>query len=209
MFPSAPILAVVASVLIAPALAEAPPQNKTQIQKAPISATNANGPKANGPTANGPTANGPKANGPKPDGPKALGKFDDWTAATYVEAGQPVCYAFTRVLSSVPSVAGRGAVILTVTERASGRDAVAVEAGFAFAPNATINVKADQTEVDFYTHQRTAFARKHDDALTAFRTAGRAIVRSTGPRDAAITDTFSLKGFKAAYEAISKACPPK
>jgi hypothetical protein len=145
----------------------------------------------------------------KTEGPKAIGKFDDWIAATHQEAGQPVCYAFTRAQSSVPALAGRGGVVLTVTQRASGRDAVAIEAGFAFAPNATVSVQADQTGLDFYTHQRAAFARNGHDAVTAFRAAGRAIARSPGPRDATVTDTFSLKGFTAAYEAISKACPPK
>ena len=80
----------------------------------------------------------PPATAQKSEPPKAIGKFDDWTAATHHEAGQPVCYAFTRAQSSIPTVAGRGAVILTVSQRASGRDAVAMEAGFAYAPNATV-----------------------------------------------------------------------
>ena len=149
----------------------------------------------------------PVAAAPRTAAPKAIGTFDDWTAATHQEAGQPVCYAFTRAQSSMPAVAGRGDVILTVTQRVSGRDAVAIEAGFAYAPNATVTVQADQTGLDFYTHQRAAFARNGHDAVTAFRAAARAIARSPGPHDATITDTFSLKGFTAAYDAISKACP--
>jgi len=35
----------------------------------------------------------------------------------------------------------------------------------------------------------------------------RAITRSPGPHNATITDTFSLKGFSKAYDAINKACP--
>jgi len=145
----------------------------------------------------------------KAEGPKAIGKFDDWIAATHQEAGQLVCYAFTRAQSSIPALAGRGGVVLTVTQRVSGRDAVAMEAGFAYAPNATVTVQADQTGLDFYTAQRAAFARKGHDAVVAFQSAGRAIARSPGPRDTTVTDTFSLKGFSAAYAAISKACPPK
>jgi hypothetical protein len=37
----------------------------------------------------------------------------------------------------------------------------------------------------------------------------RAIARSPGPKDVSVTDTFSLKGFEAAYAAIVKACPAK
>lgn len=141
--------------------------------------------------------------------PKLDGTFDDWTAVTHREAGQPVCYAFTRAQSSSPTLPGRGPAIMTVTQRASGRDAVAMEAGFAFAPGAAVTVQADQAGLEFYTAQRAAFARNGRAAVTAFQTAGRAIARSPGPKDVKVTDTFSLKGFKAAYAQISKSCPAR
>ncbi len=146
---------------------------------------------------------------PKPVGPKAIGHFDDWIAATHQESGQPVCYAFTRVQNSTPVLPARGGVVLTVTERESGRDAVAIEAGFPFAPNAAVTVQAEQTALEFYTAQRAAFARNGHAAVTAFQGASRAVAHSPGPRGAKIVDTFSLKGFSAAYAAIVKACPPK
>jgi hypothetical protein len=140
-------------------------------------------------------------------GPKSIGKFDDWTAATHSESGQTVCYAFTRVQSSAPTLPARGAVILTVTERASGRDAVAIEAGFTYAANATVTVQVDQTGLEFYTAGRNAFARDGKAAVTAFGRGSRAIARSPTPKE--VTDTFSLKGFAQAYAAIVKACPAK
>ncbi len=42
--------------------------------------------------------------------PKEIGKFDDWIAATHQEAGQTVCYAFTRARHSAPALPGRGDV---------------------------------------------------------------------------------------------------
>jgi hypothetical protein len=181
--------AVLSLLLIVPAMAQQP---SAAVKKKPVAAAAPKTPEK-----------------PKGEGPKKIGAFDDWIAATHPEAGQPVCYAFTRAQSSMPTLAGRGAVILTVTQRMSGRDAVAMEAGFTFAPNATVTVQADQTGLDFYTSQRAAFARKGHDAVVAFQSAGRAIARSPGPRDTTVTDTFSLKGFSAAYAAISKACPPR
>ncbi|OYV36122.1 MAG: hypothetical protein B7Z80_16475 [Rhodospirillales bacterium 20-64-7] len=142
-------------------------------------------------------------------GPKEIGKFEDWTAATHQESGQTVCYAFTRAQTSVPSLSGRGPVVMTVTERPSGRDAVAMEAGFTYAPNATVTVQVDQTGLDFYTAQRNAFARDGKAAVAAFNKGSRAIARSPGPKEATVTDTFSLRGFSAAYAAIMKACPAK
>jgi invasion associated locus B (IalB) protein len=142
-----------------------------------------------------------------PAGPKSIGKFDDWTAASHAESGQTVCYAFTRVQSSAPALSGRGPVILTVTERPSGRDAVAIEAGFTYAANATVTLQVDQTGLDFYTSGRNAFARDGKAAVTAFGKGSRAIARSPAPKE--VTDTFSLKGFGQAYAAIVKACPAK
>jgi invasion protein IalB len=144
-----------------------------------------------------------------PAGPKQIGQFEDWTAATNQEAGSTACYAFTRVQSSVPKVASRGQVILTVTERASGRDTVAISAGFTFAPNAAVTVQVDQTGLEFYTYQTNAFARDGKAAVAAFDKGSRAIARLPGPKDTQVTDTFSLKGFTAAYGAIVKACPAK
>ena len=140
-------------------------------------------------------------------GPKSIGKFEDWTAATHSESGQTVCYAFTRAQSSAPVLPGRGAVVLTVTERSSGRDAVAIEAGFSYAANAAVTVQVDQAGLEFYTSGRNAFARDGKAAAVAFGKGSRAIARSPGPKE--VTDTFSLKGFGAAYAAIVKACPAK
>jgi hypothetical protein len=142
-----------------------------------------------------------------PAGPKSIGKFEDWTAATHQESGASVCYAFTRVQSSAPTLAGRGPVVLTVTERASGRDAVAIEAGLTYAANATVTVQVDQTGLEFYTAGRNAFARDGKAAVTAFSKGSRAIARSPAPKE--VTDTFSLRGFSQAYAAITKACPAK
>lgn len=149
------------------------------------------------------------ASGKSAAGPKEIGKFDDWTAATHQESGQTVCYAFARAQSSAPALPGRGPVVMTVTERPSGRDAVAMEAGFTYAPNATVTVQVDQAGLDFYTAQRNAFARDGKAAVAAFNKGSRAIARSPGPKEATVTDTFSLRGFSAAYAAIVKACPAK
>jgi len=143
----------------------------------------------------------------KAAGPKKVGEFGDWTVATHSESGQTVCYAFTRAQSSAPVLPGRGSVVLTVTERASGRDAVAIEAGFAYPANATVTAQVDQTGLDFYTAGRNAFARDGKAAVAALSKGSRTIVRSPGPKE--VTDTFSLKGFAAAYAAIVKACPAK
>ena len=142
--------------------------------------------------------------------PKSIGTFGDWQAATHVEAGQTVCYAFTRAQSSTPALPGRGDVVLSVTERSSGRDAVAISAGFPYAANAAVKVQVDGVSLDdFYTAQRSAFARDGKVTVAAFIKGSTATARSPGPKNGEVTDTFSLKGFEAAYSMINKTCPAK
>ncbi len=142
--------------------------------------------------------------------PKAIGKFDDWTAATHQEAGQTVCYAFTRASNSSPALPGRGDVVLTVTQRPGGpRDAVALSAGFAYAAGAEVAVQIDQASLPFYTAQRSAFARNGRTTIAALERGRQAAAKSPGPRNTPVIDTFSLRGFSPAYAAINKACPVK
>jgi hypothetical protein len=155
----------------------------------------------------------PPAHPPAANAPKKLGVFGDWTAATHEEAGATVCYTFTYPAHSVPTVPGRDEVVLTVAERPTARDDVALNAGFAFAPGAAVTVQVDQTGLDFYTAQpqpgRNAFARDGKAAVAAFQKGTEAQARSPGPHEAHVVDTFSLRGFSAAYAEINKACPPK
>lgn len=91
----------------------------------------------------------PPAHPPAVAAPQKLGTFEDWTAATHQELGTKVCYAFTYAAHSVPVLPGRGEVVLTVTERPTGRDEVALSAGFAYAAGATVTVQVDQAGLDF------------------------------------------------------------
>lgn len=146
---------------------------------------------------------------PSAAGPKRIGVWEDWQAATNQEAGQPVCYAFSRPSASTPAVPGRGDVVLTVTERSGGRDAVALTAGFAYPANAEMEMSAEGVTLPFYTSGRSAFARDGRAAVALFNRGRQAIARSPGPRGQAVTDTFSLRGFAQAYAAIVKVCPAR
>lgn len=149
----------------------------------------------------------PKSARVAPAAPREIGKYEDWTAATHQEAGQTVCYAFSRASSSTPTLPGRGDVVLTVTERpGAARDAVALSAGFAYAQNATASAQIDQTTLALYTAQRSAFARDGHAMTTAMERGHSAVIKSPGLRNASVTDTFSLRGFAAAYAAVVKAC---
>ncbi len=152
----------------------------------------------------------PKHPEPASGAAKKLGSFEDWVAAIHQENGQTVCYAFTYAKHSAPAVPGREPVILTVTQRPGGRDAVAISAGFDYGKDAAVSMQVETTGLDFYTAQRNAFARDGKAAVAAFGKGAQAQSRSPGPRDGqVVVDTFSLRGFSAAYAAINKACPAR
>jgi hypothetical protein len=142
-----------------------------------------------------------------PEAPHRLGGFGDWIAATHVEAGQIVCYAFTRARSSTPHLRGRGDVVLTVTERTGGRDAVAISAGYAYPAHAAVQLHVGRTVLEFYTAPRSAFARDGHAAVAAMLHGHAAVAQGSGPRHMQVSDDFSLRGFAAAYGAIARACP--
>ena len=139
--------------------------------------------------------------------PRLVGKFDDWKVATHQEAGQTVCYAFTRASSSTPALPGRGDVVLTITHRPGARDGVAVSAGYAFPATAEMQMAVEGTVLPFYTSNRSAFARDGRATAIAFGRARQAVARAPGPRATVVTDTFPLRGFPQAYAAMNRACP--
>lgn len=139
-------------------------------------------------------------------GPRQLGVHADWIAATYQDGTQKVCYAFTRPTRSEPG--GRQNVTLSVMHRPGTRDQVTLSPGYAYPRNAEVGVTVGQTELPFYTSGANAFARDSDRVIAAFRAGLRAVAQgaAAGGRGN-VTDTFSLSGFTAAYEAISRECP--
>jgi hypothetical protein len=143
---------------------------------------------------------------PSATAPKSAGVWDRWQAATHQEGSQLVCYAFTRAISSQPAVPGRGDVVLTVTERPGSRDAVALSAGYAYPKGASAEVQVEGTRMAFYTAGRSAFARDGKAAIAAFGKGREVVAHAPGPKGQ-VTDSFSLRGFSAAYAAILKDCP--
>ncbi|MBL6458105.1 hypothetical protein JMJ55_22465 [Belnapia sp. T6] len=133
--------------------------------------------------------------------PQKLGEFGAWIAASYAEGGQKVCYAFTRT--------GRQGVLLSVTHRPTTRDTVTVTAGYAYPRNAEATATVGGTDLPFYTAGSTAAARDGAAAVRAFRNGRDAVLKGPGANGrGTVSDSFSLSGFTAAYEAISKECPP-
>lgn len=139
-------------------------------------------------------------------GPQSLGVFGDWTAASYGSGGARACYAFTAAKSSSLALPGRGAVLLTVTQRKAANDEVTLAAGYTYPASPTVTLTVGTDVLDFYTSGQTAFTTGGRQAVTAFQIGATALAKSSGPNGVTVMDNFSLTGFSGAYAAIRKAC---
>lgn len=147
----------------------------------------------------------------QPPQPRLIGEFNDWTAAALGTGAQQICYAFTRPQgNSQGAPPNRTLVMLTVTHRPEGRDQISFRAGYAYPRNAAVEVTVGTANFEFFTAGSDAFAREAAPVIAAFRRGSTAAVAGPAPqgRQGRVTDTFSLRGFTAAYEAISRECPP-
>lgn len=143
--------------------------------------------------------------------PERIGAHGAWTAAKHQEGGQTVCYAFTRAARSEGAPNNRVAVTLTVTHRPAGRDQVAVSVGYPLPRSAESVMTVGSSEFRSYAVAGSnAFFQNGAQLIAAFRAGREAVVRTPGPPGRQpVTDSFSLNGFTAAYQAISRECPPR
>ncbi len=142
---------------------------------------------------------------PAPAAPTELGAFGKWVAATHGTGRDKLCYAFTRTDGQDP-ISGSGPV-LSVTDRATGRNQVAISAGPLYPKGAGAMVMVGTASLDFYTSGHDAFARDGHATVTAFERGAAAVLHPPGK--GAHPLNFSLAGFSAAHAAIRKACPAR
>lgn len=142
--------------------------------------------------------------------PRAIGAWADWEAFEVWEAGGAVCYALSRPFSSIPAVAGRDEPTLTVTRRPGRDDAVSVTAGRAGMDDVAVEMRVGSSLFAFDAVPGGAFARDGAAVATAMERGLQAVAHFTKPGGARATDTYSLRGFRAAYAAVRRAClaPP-
>ncbi len=144
-------------------------------------------------------------------GPRRLGEHGAWTAATHAENGQKICYAFTRAARSEGAPPNRGPVTLTVAHRPTGRDQVALSAGYALQRTAQSVLSVGTQEFRSYAVvQSSAFFQSSAEFIATLRRGRDAVARTPGAAGrGTVTDTFALSGFTAAYDAISRECPAR
>ncbi len=148
---------------------------------------------------------------PKPQS-NILGTFNTWTAYAFDDVDGKVCYMAAEPTESKGKYTSRDDVFLMITHRPSDKsyDVVSMTAGFTYQKGSKPNIRIDKKKaVTLMPVADMAWAKdaKTDAQLVKDMIAGsNAYLNGTSKRGTKITDTFSLKGFSKAYQAINQAC---
>lgn len=144
-----------------------------------------------------------------------LGAYRDWDAFVYTYPnGQKTCHMISSPKSSQASRrnATRGDIYIMVSHRpeygVTGE--VNVVVGYPIRQGSDAVLRVDgRSRFEYFTEGSGAWAYDpSDDAKTiaAMRRGNRLVVNATSQRGTNTTDSYSLSGFTAAYNAITAAC---
>lgn len=146
---------------------------------------------------------------------KELGIFGDWTAYKMTENGAPVCYMVSMPTKSAGKYKRRGDIFLIVSHRpkSDSFNVLSMTAGYNYKKNSVASIQIDKKDkIELFTQEDSAWAptSKEDNQLYRMMKAGnKAVVIGKSSLGNTTTDTFSLKGFTKAANAIDKACGKK
>ena len=143
-----------------------------------------------------------------------LGDFEDWSAFRFSEQGGKACYIASQPVKAEGNYTRRGEIYALVTHRPAEnrRDEISIIIGYTFKQDSFVDVAIGSNAFRMFTKDDgawTANSDKDKELVTAMKAGARMQVKGTSSRGTLTTDTYSLKGFTAAYNKISEICAPQ
>ena len=143
--------------------------------------------------------------------PTTLGSYRAWTATSYTDKGEKVCYMVSRPSASLPQNVRRGDIFVMVTRRAGSKASADISfvSGYPFKKGATARIKIGSQGHELTTSEEYAWVTGNKATkrlLTAMIAGSEMTIHGVSSRGTKTTDTFSLLGFSAAHKAIQRAC---
>lgn len=145
---------------------------------------------------------------------RLLGSYRDWDAHVRGSGSTKECYILSAVKKWSASRRGvsRGDTYITVTHRPAMdvTGEVNVIVGYPLKEGSELKLTIDGSRrYDLFTEGRGAWAYDAKDdgtIVAAMKRGNRLIATASSQRGTRTTDTYSLSGFTAAYNAITRAC---
>lgn len=143
--------------------------------------------------------------------PRVLSVHGDWTAYTFQENGNKVCYIASQPIKAEGNYTRRGDIFALITHRPAedSQNVFSYVTGYTYRPNSEVDVSIDGKKFTLFTQNDMAWTvdDQTDARLAdAVRKGSRMTVKGTSARGTLTTDTFSLRGSSAAHDAISREC---
>lgn len=143
--------------------------------------------------------------------PRLLGTHGDWSAYSFLENGNKVCYMASEPQKAEGNYTRRDKIYALVTHRPAEKtkDVFSYITGYPYKPGSEVTIKANGRSFKLFTQDDTAWTpdSKTDSSLSvAIRKGSSMVVKGTSKRGTLTTDTFSLKGSGKAYDAITREC---
>lgn len=143
--------------------------------------------------------------------PVLIGTYGAWSAYTYTEQGNKICYMVSKPISDVGNYTSRGDIFAIITHRPSENayNVFSYIAGYPYKKESVVNLSNDSDQFQLLTLDETAWTSDNetDERLAeAIKAGSRMTVKGTSARGTLTTDTYSLKGSSKAHEAIGMAC---
>ena len=148
-----------------------------------------------------------------------LGKYKDWRAHRFTEEGKRLCLMISQPKKAEGKYKRRGEIFALVSHRPDDRQfgIVLFEMGYPFASGKELSVSidggrairipadedADSEDESIMWHPSSEVNAK---LVKQMRGGLRMVATGRSKRGTKTVDTYSLRGFSAAYKAISRAC---
>jgi len=142
---------------------------------------------------------------------ESLGVYDSWSAFKTADGNGNVCYIGAEPEKAEGKYKERGETYLLVTQRPGVKelDVVSIRAGYKYRENSDVSIKIGGSSFSLFTAEGHAWARDSDTdkaLVNAMKQGSKMVIKGTSWRGTLTTDTYSLKGFTAAYSQSRSAC---
>jgi len=141
-----------------------------------------------------------------------IGSFGSWEAYYWDTEEGKICTIQSVPLKEEGEYKKRGEVYtqVSINTNTLGAGVVSFQAGYTFKNQSEVKINIDKKNtVLLFTHERMAWAKsvEEDSKLIKFMKLGNSmIVEGKSSRGTNTRDTYSLKGFSAAYKAMGQVC---
>jgi invasion protein IalB len=141
-----------------------------------------------------------------------LGTYGDWQSMYWNTEEGLICSIISEPIKEEGKYSKRGQVYAQISKNKGSKKLgiVSFQAGYTFKTEKPVSVNIDSKHTfELFTNNQTAWAHteEEDILLIKFMKLGtKMVVKGVSSRGTNTIDTYSLKGFIAAYKAMNKIC---